>query len=54
MGKHKKHKAKHPKLPSRAVKLAMDCVWNVEGRTLKNKDEPYFGIGKVKEKISEL
>jgi hypothetical protein len=36
MGKKKERK----KRQWRAVKLAMDCTWNVEGRTLKNKDEP--------------
>jgi hypothetical protein len=32
----------------------MDCTWNEEGRCLKNKDEPSFGIGKIKNKISEM
>jgi hypothetical protein len=32
----------------------MDCAWNVEGRSVKNKDEPYPGVGKIKEKLSEM
>jgi hypothetical protein len=43
MGKKKEKKKRR----SRAVKLAMDCTWNVESRTLKNKDEP---CGQLEEK----
>jgi hypothetical protein len=38
----------------RAIKLAMDCTWNEEGRCFKNKDKPLYGVGKIKEKISEM
>jgi hypothetical protein len=43
MGKKKEKK----KRQRRAVKLAMDCVWSVESRTVKNKDEP---CGQLEEK----
>jgi hypothetical protein len=35
----KKKATKSSKKPTKkAVKLAMDCTWNEDGRTLKNKD----------------
>jgi hypothetical protein len=49
-----KHKIKRLKEVKRAVGLAMDCTWSEEGRTLKNKDEPVYGVGKIKNRISEM
>jgi hypothetical protein len=54
MGKKKLHKKLVKKLQKKAIKLAMDCTWNEEGRCLRNKDEPVHGVGKIKEKMSEM
>jgi hypothetical protein len=53
MGKKKQQRKLVKKLQKRAIKLAMDCTWNEEGRCLKNKDEPVYGVGKVK-RMSEM
>jgi hypothetical protein len=62
MGKENKEKVKKNRKDEvprhsrtkRAIKLAMDCTWNEEGRCLKNKDEPLFGVGRIRHRISEL
>jgi hypothetical protein len=45
---------KAAKRQRKAVKLAMDCTWNEESRTLRNKDEPERKKRRVKEKLDDM